>query len=209
MIAVLAVALAIAAGGCGGSTREHPAGGELTDNPFAAPSSSPPSPPPPLLVDFVPKPVNERGYPACGFYTQKKMVDIQDYYFLILGVAVVQDPPLADPGHRRPDLTALYRFTTPDGDWLRHYVTFDETGALSNGASFSPPGTGFYYVTMQIGVVDLEKEYYNRTTTVTVTVDAKKGVAETNEKNNTLTLKVRPTKRGALKITDNKCTIVT
>jgi hypothetical protein len=210
VVAVLVALLATAAGGCGGSNgsnREHDLSSRLTDNPWAAPSPSQSPPPPPLLVDYLPKPVNQRGYPACGFYTQKETVGYQEVLILRIGVAVVPEPPLSDPNHSRPDLAALYTYDTPSGTRLRHTVTFDGTGAVSDGGSFSLPGASFYYVTLDVGVAALEQEYYSRTTTVTVTVDSKKGVVETNESNNSLSLKVRPTKRGALKITDNKCTV--
>lgn len=207
-VAVLVSALSVAATGCGDSAPEHRLSSRLTENPWAPPSPSPSPPPKPLLVDYVPKPVNQKGYPVCGFYTEKQTDGYKEFLFLRIGIAVIPDPPLSDPNHSRPDLAALYTYDTPPGNRLRQTVTFDETGAVSNGGYFAPPGAAFYYVRLDVGVAELEKAYYSRTTTVTVTVDSKKGVVETDESNNALTLRVRPTKRGALKITDNKCTVV-
>jgi hypothetical protein len=207
-VALLVSALSVAATGCGDSGPEHRLSSRLTENPWAPPSPSPSPPPKPLLVDYVPKPVNQRGYPVCGFYTEKGTVGLTAVTLLKLGIAVIPDPPLNDPDHSRPDLAALYTYDIPSRKVLSETVTFDGTGAVSNGGQFSPPGASFYYVSLDIDILELNAKYLSRTTTVTVTVDSKKGVVETDESNNTLTLRVRPTKRGALKVTDNTCTVV-
>jgi hypothetical protein len=208
VVAALVSALSIAAAGCGDSRPEHRLSSRSTEKPWAPPTPPLSPPPTPLLVDYVPKPVNHKGHPVCGFYTVKDTVGSTKVTLLKLGIAVIPDPPLSDPNHSRADLAALYTYDIPSGKVVSATVTFDGTGAVSNGGEYSPPGASFFYVSLDIDILELNARYLSRTTTVTVTVDSKKAVVETDESNNTLTLRVRPTKGGALKISDNECTVV-
>src|SRR5262245_20918715 len=69
--AVLAVVVVVSEGGCGGGAG-HGTAAPPAASPSVAPSvpaspSPSPVPQPSLVDDLVPKPYNQRGYPACGF----------------------------------------------------------------------------------------------------------------------------------------------
>jgi hypothetical protein len=167
--------------------------------------------PVPTRVDLIPKPANQPGYPPCGFYTYTQTIDGQLVTFLDLAIAVLPYPPF-DTGSRGQFVTVRYDYDAPPGYEAKNdfrLVDFDRTGEIANGSPFTPPGASFFYVSMDLNQgLPTDNEWLRRTTTITATVDPLNKIRESDEKNNTLTLRVTPPKRSNIKITDNRCTVV-
>lgn len=151
----------------------------------------------PTPVDLVPVLTNPTGYPACGFFTW-----IEDFYgqrVLRISIAVAVEPT------GTADEIEL-RWTVDDHEYIG---TMFRAGKLTRGSQWRPPGTEIDYLVEDEGPIPgVGSPYLTQTTTITIVVDPTNDVAESNEANNILTLRVKPTKRQNIKITDNTCTAV-
>jgi|SRR5579859_3121504 len=191
--AIGAVAAALVVAGC-------------TSGPPPTPSPAPPSvavvassaaaSPTPAPVDLTLTLTNPAGHPACGFYFWTGNPGGTTH--LSLGVAVtvtggrladVVEVDLAVDGSH----TASARF---------------QGGTLIDGKTYTPPGTGLVYLTADDRLVPPVFVQAPASATVTVTVDPANRIVETNENNNTLTLRVTPTRRKDTLIDDNQCAMV-
>ena len=74
--------------------------------------------------------------------------------------------------------------------------------------TYTPPGTALVYLTSDDRPVPPVLVEAPASGTLTVTVDPANKIVETNENNNTITLRVTPTKRKNTQIDDNQCTVV-
>jgi hypothetical protein len=221
--AVLIAIIVATAEGCAGSGRSPST--DRSDTPWAPPSPSYSPPPSHFLspIDVTPQPLTPRGVPACGFVTSVSNIDGKQIMLIRLGVAIGPSPLDAD----HSPVTVAYHYTDPvpgyTGSGTKVSMQYDNNGTIVNGDSFTPAGSSVRYVTVLAPVpiayyenlvknwLTMDKgwdAWFKQTQTVTVTVDPNNQFDDTNKANNTVTLKIKPTKRLNLDITDNTCEVV-
>jgi hypothetical protein len=194
-IGALTVALALAVAGCTSAPppTPRPAPPPVTGTPSSAPAS--PTPPP---VDLSLTLTNPAGQPACGFYFSTENPGSATSYHLSLGVAVtVTGANLADVVDIDLGLNGVHTGS----------ARF-QGGTLISGMMYTPPGTALVYLTADDRMVLPGLVEAPASGTLTVTVDPANKIVETNENNNTITLRVTPTRRKNTQINDNRCTVV-
>jgi hypothetical protein len=218
------IAIVVAtAEGCAGSGRSPST--DPSDTPWTPPSPSY-SPPPthfPSPIDLTPQPLTPRGVPPCGFVTN--VSDIGGHRTMLMQLGVAMGPSPLDADHS--PVTVAYDYNDPvpgyTGPGTHVTVQYDNNGTILNGDSFTPAGSSVRYITVLAPVpiayyeslvkkwLPMDKgwdAWFRRTQTVTVTVDPDNQFDDTNKANNKVTLKVKPTRRLNVDITDNTCKVV-
>ena len=176
-----------------GSGCSEASGNGSAARPLATPSSNAP---PPRPVDIVPKLTNPAGYPPCGFYTWVE--EAYDQKTIQLSLAVAAAPAGTD---EEADIIV----TVNDNQYRS--TTF-RAGRVVQGKSWTPPGTTALYLTLHEGPIPgVGSPFLTRTTTIKVEVDPQHKIQESDETNNTITMRVKPTKRYDIAVTDNQCTV--
>jgi hypothetical protein len=191
----LALVLLVLTSGAAACDAPSPAAPDVSEPPSsAAPATSRSSTRP---VDLVLAFTNPPGYPPCGFYTWNEQFGDQAVVLLGLGVAVTVEG--ANSGDVVDvDIAVAGKQTVA--------VQFRD-GALATGVTDGFPGVPIAYLRVGHDPLDFVFDEVGQTKTVTVTVDPLNKFVETNEGNNTVTLRVRATNRRAIKITNNECTV--
>jgi len=143
--------------------------------------------------------------------------------FIQLGIAMGPSPLDAD----HSPVTVAYDYNDPvPGETGRGYhvtVQYDNNGRIVNGESFTSGGSSVQYVMVLAPVpiayyenlvknwLPMDKgwdAWFKQTQTATVTVDPDNQFDDINKANNKVTLKIKPTKRLNITITDNTCKVV-